>query len=143
MPEGELTAAQFEIMQLVWNQGRQGATVTDIWNAVSEHRDVTRTTILNLVDRLEKRGWLRRQASQSNAAKSANRFFATISQQKVSEQMARGFVDDFFDGSAGNLVMSLIGSRKLNPDELLELRRLLDERLREQDSEPKSGKEQS
>lgn len=141
MPEGELTAAQYEIMQVVWNQGEQGATVTEIWNAASERRNVTRTTILNLVGRLEKRGWLRKQTSPSGSAKSANRFFATVGQQTVSEQMARGFVDDFFEGSAGNLVMSLIGSRKLNPDELRELRELLDDKLREDDSQPKSGKE--
>ena len=59
-PEGALTAAQFEIMEFVWKHGRRGATVAEVWQEISKTRDVARTTVLNLVDRLERRGWLRR-----------------------------------------------------------------------------------
>ena len=59
-PEGRLTAAQYEIMQLVWD-AEGGMTVTEIWERISATRSVARTTILNLVDRLEKRRWLKRR----------------------------------------------------------------------------------
>ncbi len=35
--------------------------MAEIWQAIAARRAVGRTTTLNLVDRLEKRGWLRRR----------------------------------------------------------------------------------
>lgn len=58
-PDAALTAVQFEIVQVVWD-APQGATVAEIWEAISKGRDVARTTVLNLVRRLDKRGWLKR-----------------------------------------------------------------------------------
>ena len=63
-PEGSLTSAQHEIMEVVWESAEQGATVAEIWQAIAARRRVGRTTILNLVDRLEKRGWLVRRDRQ-------------------------------------------------------------------------------
>jgi len=60
VPKGSLTAAQYEIMAAVWNAGDAGVTVAEIWQAIAESRTIGRTTVLNQVDRLEKRGWLRR-----------------------------------------------------------------------------------
>lgn len=122
MPEGNLTPAQYEIMQAVWESGRRGATVAEIWEAVARSRDVARTTVLNLVDRLEKRGWLKRREQAG-----ANRFLATVSKTRADAALAKDFVDDFFEGSASNLLMSLLGSRKLDANEIRRLRKLLDD----------------
>lgn len=119
-PEGALTPAQFEIMEVVWNHGRRGATVAEIWQEVSQARDVGRTTVLNLVDRLERRGWLKRRGGRG-----ANRFIAALSREKTASLLAGDFVNDFFGGSASELVMSLLGSRRLSTDEILRLRELL------------------
>lgn len=56
----KLTPVQFEIMQVIWNAAG-GATVAEIWEVIAANREVGRTTVLNLVNRLEARGWLRRQ----------------------------------------------------------------------------------
>lgn len=56
-PEGSLTPAQFEILQLLW-EAERGLSAAEIWEAIRENRDVSRTTISNLVDRLENEtGW--------------------------------------------------------------------------------------
>ena len=55
LPEAQLTPTQFEIMEIVWASA-DGATVAEIWERVSTMRTVGRTTILNLVVRLEKTG---------------------------------------------------------------------------------------
>lgn len=120
MPSGKLTAAQYELMQVVWNFGRDGATVAEVWQAVSEQRSVGRTTILNLLDRLEKRGWLRRHEQEG-----VNRYVAAVDRDRTDAELARGFVQEFFGGSATNLVMSLLGSAELDADELQRLRKLL------------------
>ena len=55
-PDGKLTAVQFEIMQLLWDRS-SGMTVGEIWDTILEKREVSRTTVLTLVDRLEKETW--------------------------------------------------------------------------------------
>ncbi len=123
MPDGSLTPAQYEILDAVWNAGRGGASVAEIWQAVTEQRPVARTTVLNLVDRLEKRGWLQRR----DEAAGANRFVAAVSRRRAHSALATDFVHDFFDGSASNLVMSLLGSNRLDRREIERLRQLLDQ----------------
>jgi predicted transcriptional regulator len=123
MPDGSLTPAQYEILDAVWNTGRAGATVAEIWQAVTRQRPVARTTVLNLVDRLEKRGWLQRRDEPPGA----NRFVAAVSRRRAHSALASDFVHDFFDGSASNLVMSLLGSNRLDLREIERLRRLLDD----------------
>ena len=120
-PEGSLTSVQHEIMAVVWESAAQGATVTEIWQAVSAQRQVGRTTILNLVDRLERRGWLVRRDREKPC-----HYLAALSREETSVFLAGGFVDDFFAGSASNLVMSLLGSKRLKPGEIERLRQLLD-----------------
>jgi predicted transcriptional regulator len=123
MPEGNLTPAQHEILEIVWDAGGDGATVAEIWQAVSAKRSVGRTTILNLVDRLEKRGWLRRRDESAGA----NRYLATVSRERTAAGLAKEFVNDFFEGSASNLVMTLLGSSKLSKVEMERLRDALDQ----------------
>ena len=125
-PEGALTPAQFEIMEVVWHHGRRGATVAEIWKEISHTRDVARTTVLNLVDRLERRGWLKRREGRG-----VNRFVATLRREKTASLLADDFVDDFFGGSASELVMSLLGSKRLKPDEVQRLQQLLDSKAAE------------
>ena len=120
-PDGTLTAAQHEIMAAVWEKDAEGATVTEIWRAVAAGRRVGRTTILNLVDRLEKRGWLVRRDREKPC-----HYLAALGREETAAALAGGFVDDFFAGSASNLVMSLLGAKQLQPGEIEQLRRLLE-----------------
>jgi predicted transcriptional regulator len=119
-PEGSLTSAQYEIMDVVWKSAAQGATIAEIWQAIGPRRQVGRTTILNLVDRLEKRGWLVRRDRRKPC-----HYLAALGREETAAFLAREFVDDFFAGSAGNLVMSLLGSQRLKPEEVDQLQRLL------------------
>ncbi len=95
--------------------------MAEIWEAIAARRPVGRTTILNLVDRLEKRGWLVRRDRQKPC-----HYLAALSCEETNALLARGFIDDFFAGSASNLVMSLLGSRRLKPQEIERLRQMLD-----------------
>lgn len=122
-PEGTLTAAQHEILEVIWNGPTTGATVAEIWQAIGRQREVTRTTVLNQVDRLEKRGWLRRQKHEGGF-----RYVATKSREQVASDLAAEFVDSFFGGSASDLVLSLLGSKRLAPDEVARLKALLKDR---------------
>jgi len=128
-PQGSLTSTQYEILDVVWSHGSAGATVAEIWQALSARRAVGRTTILNHVDRLEKRGWLIRREDQSPL-----RYAAVLGREKTVALLAGDFVDGFFGGSAGDLMVSLLGSRRLTPSEIDQLRRLLESALKQDDT---------
>src|SRR5689334_3882874 len=102
-PKGGLTAAQYEIMDVIWNVGAPGVTVADIWQTIAATRDIGRTTVLNQVDRLEKRGWLRRLPGDG-----PTRFAATLAKEDASRQLVAGFVSDYFRGSTVDLVSALL-----------------------------------
>jgi|SRR4051812_16318693 predicted transcriptional regulator len=122
VPENNLTPVQFEIMQAAWDSP-EGATVAEIWETISQTREVARTTVLNLVDRLEKRGWLARQKVGG-----LYRYQPTVEREAAAAHVAAEFVDAFFSGSASNLVMSLLGSQSISQDEVEALRAMLEKR---------------
>jgi predicted transcriptional regulator len=132
-PKGSLTAAQYEIMAVVWKAGAGGVTVAEIWQAIAESRAVGRTTVLNQVDRLEKRGWLRRLPGDG-----ATRFAACLSREDASRQLVAGFVEDYFAGSTADLVSALLGSDAcaLTRDEVARLRKLLEQARRREEGRP-------
>ena len=133
-PKGSLTAAQYEVMAVVWKSGDAGVTVAEIWQAIAESRTIGRTTVLNQVDRLEKRGWLRRLPGDG-----ATRFRATLSKEDASHQLVSGFLSDYFDGSTVDLVSALLGSDAcaLTKKEVDRLRKLLEQaRRRREEGQP-------
>jgi predicted transcriptional regulator len=121
-PEGTLTGAQLEIMEAVWAGGRRGVTVAEIRDHVSRSRQVARTTVLTLVRRLQQRGWLVRKKEGRS-----HRYFASRSRELATGRLAAQFVDEFFGGSAADLVMSLLGTNRIGPEELERLRDALAE----------------
>jgi predicted transcriptional regulator len=120
--KGSLTPAQHEIMRVVWQTGDGGATVAEVWKQIAAGREVSRTTILNLVDRLEKRGWLRRVNGESPI-----RYRSALGHEETAAKLAEEFVAGFFGGSAADMVMSLLGSQKIDAGEVQRLRALLDQ----------------
>jgi predicted transcriptional regulator len=133
-PRGSLTAAQYEIMAAVWNAGDAGVTVAEIWQAIADARAIGRTTVLNQVDRLEKRGWLQRLPGDG-----PTRFAAPLSRDEASHQLVAGFVADFFAGSTADLMSALLGSDacSLSRKEVDRLRKLLDQaRRRREEGSP-------
>ena len=130
--EGTLTSAQFEIMRLLWD-ATAGLTVAEIWTAICQRRAVSRTTVLNLVDRLEKRNWLRREKQAG-----LFRYFANVDRQATEAQLSAEFVGEYFDGSPASFLLSLLGSQKVSASEIEQLKSLLSQQI---DSESRNSKE--
>lgn len=126
-PKGSLTAAQYEIMSAVWDAGEAGVSVADIWQTIASARAIGRTTVLNQVDRLEKRAWLRRLAGDG-----PTRFVATLARKDAARQLVAGFVSDYFQGSTADLLSALLGgdAGTLSKKEVDRLRKLLEQARR-------------
>ena len=141
-PDGSLTATQLEIMEVVWERGDEGVIASEIWQEIASRRKVVRTTILNQVDRLEKRGWLRREQNDGGA-----RYFATLPREATENRLAQEFVDDFFKGSVSTLVSRLFGGGSISQDDVEKMQAMIDSlpkksdpRLNQEDSDGGSSK---
>ena len=114
-----LSEVQLEIMEIVW-AGRE-VTVTGVWEILSQRRQVARNTVLTLMDRLEKKGWLTRRAEgQTHFYKAAAPRAATL------RNVVHRLVDAAFAGSAEGLVLALLEGRGVSDEEALKIRQLID-----------------
>jgi len=115
-----LSEAQLEIMELVWDGGE--VTVSDVWNVLGKRRAVTRNTVLTLMDRLEKKGWLKRRAEGQ-----AHLYKATVARATTLGRVVKRLVDAAFAGSAEALVLALLEGRGVSDDEARRIGKLIDD----------------
>jgi predicted transcriptional regulator len=114
----ELTPAQGEIMEIVWERGEVSAS--EVREALSRARPVARNTVRTLLERMEEKGWLaHREEGRTFFYAAAQPREATIG-QKVQE-----VVETVCGGSAEALVTALLDYRGLNAGELMRIRQML------------------
>jgi len=114
------TEQELEILKIVWRLKR--ATVREVYETLLEGRRIAYTTVLTMMNILERKGHLRKQRETK-----AFVYAATRPQRQVVGKMVREFVDRVFNGSARPLLVHLVENRKLSQDERRELRRALEE----------------
>jgi BlaI family penicillinase repressor len=114
-----LSEAQLEIMHAVW--GSPEVTVTDVWNVLSRRRKVARNTVLTLMDRLEKKRWLKRRADGQT-----HYYSAVAPRADTLVNVVHRLVDAAFAGSAEALVLALLEGRSVSDEEAKRIRRLID-----------------
>jgi BlaI family transcriptional regulator, penicillinase repressor len=115
----DLSPAQREIMEIVWERGE--ATALDVRRVLSRTRKVARNTVRTLLERMEDKGWLKHRAEGRTFLYRAARPRHDTVGQKVRE-----IVETVCGGSPETLVAALLDYRGLRPDELTRIRQLLD-----------------
>jgi BlaI family transcriptional regulator, penicillinase repressor len=117
-PSKTLTDQELEIMKVVWDL--RTATVRDVYEALLERRKVAYTTVMTMMKILENKGYLnRKQVDRAYVYRPAQ------PKNRVIRAMVRDFVKRVFNGSAEPLLVHLIEDRRLAPDEIEEIRRLI------------------
>lgn len=117
--ERKLTSAQLEIMNLFWEHGELG--VAQAWKLLSERRKVARNTVQTTLTRLVEKGWL-----QARSEGAAFCFRASRPRKSTLRDMVSQLLDTAFGGSAPGLIMTLLEARRLSPDEVERIRKLID-----------------
>ena len=115
-----LTAAQREIMEIVWDRGE--VTVADVREGLSAKRDIARNTVQTMMVRLEDRGWLTHREVGRSFVYSAKKARKLSLGAKVSQM-----VDRLFAGSPDEMVTALIDYRGLTPSEAERIREMIDD----------------
>jgi predicted transcriptional regulator len=114
----ELTPAQGEIMEIIWDRGEVSAS--EVRRILSRTRKVSRNTVRTLLERMEEKGWIiHREEGRTFLYAAAQPREATIG-QKVQE-----IVETVCGGSAEALVTALLDYRGLDAGELTRIRKML------------------
>jgi predicted transcriptional regulator len=109
-----LTEQELEIMKVVWGLGE--ATVRQVYEALREQRKVAYTTVMTMMNILENKGHLEKQAVGR-----AYLYEPTRPRQQVISGLVEEFLDRVFDGSARHLLLSLVKDRKVSSRDLDEI----------------------
>jgi BlaI family transcriptional regulator, penicillinase repressor len=118
-----LTDQELEIMKIVWMRG--SATVRDVYEELLERRKIAYTTVMTMMGILEQKGHLKKSADER-----AYVYTPAQPQREVVGNMVHDFLKRVFNGSAKPLLIQLVEDKKLTPDELDEIRKLLKEKRR-------------
>jgi predicted transcriptional regulator len=117
-----LTPQELEIMKVVWEKGP--ATVRDVYEALRARRRIAYTTVMTMMNVLERKGHLRKRAEGRSF-----RYQPSRPRAQVVKAMVREFLDRVFGGSAQPLLVHLLEDRQLTDEDLRELaRRVREER---------------
>jgi len=110
-PGRTLTPQELEIMKLVWERGR--ATVRDVYEALLAKRRIAYTTVMTMMNVLERKGFLRKHAEGRSFLYEPSR-----PRRQVVGAMLRDFLDRVFGGSPEPLLLHLVEDRHLTVEEL-------------------------
>ncbi|HVF58395.1 MAG TPA: BlaI/MecI/CopY family transcriptional regulator [Thermoanaerobaculia bacterium] len=125
-PSRPLADQELAIMTIVWEGG--ATTVREVYETLRQRRPVAYTTVMTMMNILEQKGFLEREREGR-----AFVYRPTRSQRRVVRQMVREFVERVFGGSARPLLVHLVEDRKLTPEDLREIARLLERKKKEEE----------
>lgn len=119
----DLGPLEADVMRLVWEKGE--VQVDDVHQALLVDREIAYTTVMTVMTRLTRKGLLtRRKHGRAYLYRAARR------REEMAESTLQEWSQRFFGGRVLPAVSFLLGRDRLTPDEIAELRRLL-ERLEE------------
>jgi predicted transcriptional regulator len=114
------TAAELEILRVLWSLGP--ATVREVHEQLNRTKPAGYTTVLKLMQIMAEKGLVARNEQQR-----AHVYQAACRQEDTQRQLVGDLVERAFGGSATQLVMQALAAKRASPEELAEIRRILDE----------------
>ncbi len=120
-PKQELSAAEWEIMQVVWDNDKPLA-VRDVLDEAYPSAEKAYTTVQTLMNILVDKGFLRRKKVGM-----VNFYSAAVSRDKVLRKSLSTLAGRMFQGSFGAMASFLVSSAPLRSEEIQALKKLLDE----------------
>jgi predicted transcriptional regulator len=113
------TDAELAILRVLWERGP--STVRQVHEQLARDRQAAYTTALKLLQIMTEKGLVERDERERTHI-----YKAKLSEEQTQRQLVRDLLDRAFGGSAGKLVMQALATRRASPDELREIRRVLD-----------------
>jgi predicted transcriptional regulator len=119
-PATRPTDAELAILRVLWERGP--STVRQVFEVMSEEKDLGYTTVLKMLQIMNEKGLVQRDATDR-----VHVFSTAQSQTQTQRNMLNDLLDKAFGGSSTSLVMQALATRKASHEELAEIRKLLDQ----------------
>ena len=127
MNEIHFPPRELAVMSILWRRG--SATVTEVRDDLEE--ELAYTSVLSALQTLEEKGYVRHEPEGR-----AYRYFPTIEAERAGGSAISRIRDAIFQGSAERMFAQLVSDKKLSRAELERMRRLLAERLGDEEEQP-------
>ncbi|WP_435022062.1 BlaI/MecI/CopY family transcriptional regulator [Tundrisphaera sp. TA3] len=127
-PPSSIPDSELDVLKVLWERGQ--ATVREVFDTLkaSGHTGEKKgqpwsyATIATLLDRLEMK-----KVVESDRAEQAFVYRPVVSASEVQQRRVDSLIDKLYQGEPGLLVLHLLKSHTLQPDQAREVRSLLDE----------------
>jgi predicted transcriptional regulator len=114
------TDGELAILRALWQLGT--ATVRQVQETLNQKKETGYTTVLKLMQIMHEKGLVERDERTRTHV-----YRAALSEEQTQRQLVDYLLERAFGGSARQLVMQVLSSRKASPRELAQIRGLLDE----------------
>jgi predicted transcriptional regulator len=113
------TDAELAILNVLWQRGP--STVREVQEELHRDRPTGYTTVLKFLQIMTEKGLVVRDESQRTHV-----YQPQISEADTQRQLVGDLLDRAFGGSSQKLVMQVLAAKKTTPEELDQIRKLLD-----------------
>lgn len=119
------TELELLILKVLWR--RSPLLARDVQQALAEDgRELAKTTVITTLNTMVDKRYLKRKRRGNSFL-----FSPAIDAATVSERVLSDVVDRVFEGSTSAVVLKLFDVQKIDSGELKELRRIIDQKLKE------------
>ena len=126
-PTPRPTDAELAILRVLWERGP--STVRQVHEIlVSRVGPTAYTTALKLLQIMTEKGLVRRDDTDRTHI-----YMPRLTEEQTQRQLVRDLLDRAFGGSASKLVMQALHAKRSTPEELGEIRKLIEARREERD----------
>jgi BlaI family transcriptional regulator, penicillinase repressor len=113
------TDAELAILRVLWELGP--ATVRQVQEALSQQRETGYTTVLKFMQIMTEKGLVERDQTERTHV-----YHVSLTEEQTQRQLVGDLLDRAFGGSARQLVMQALATKKTPEKEMAEIKRLLD-----------------
>ncbi len=114
------TEAELEILQILWEHG--SGTVREIHEILAITKKTGYTTTLKILQKMTDKGLVKRNESQRSHI-----YEAAFQAEQTQKQLLGDLLKRAFSGDPGKLVLQALSEHKTSPEELAEIRKVLDD----------------
>ena len=114
------TDVELEILNALWELGP--SSVGEVHERLKEQRSTGYSTTLKMMQVMYQKGLLTRDESSR-----PQKYRAAASRQKTQAQLVDHLIKGAFGGAAGKLLVRALTSKRIPPDELAEIKQLIEQ----------------
>lgn len=116
----KLSDREWTVLGVLWDSG--GAALGEVTRALEPETGWSRNTVLTYLTRMEAKGLV-----SIDKGRCPHCYQAALSREECQSQARDSFLQNVYQGAAGDLVAAFLRERPISARERAELRRLLDE----------------